>query len=70
MWLWFRELTSITPKELDELKLLVNDGQLHPKDVKSLLARIIVATFNNFNMEIVRRSGKITLNLSLVGLSS
>lgn len=56
MWLWFRELTSITPKELDELKLLVNDGQLHPKDVKSLLARIIVASFNNFDMKIVREA--------------
>ena len=54
MWLWFRELTNITPEELVELKSLVKAGQLHPKDVKSLLARTIVATFNDSDMKIVK----------------
>lgn len=54
MWLWFRELTNITPKELEKLKEFVNNGQIHPKDVKSLLARAIVATFNNFDVEVVK----------------
>ncbi len=53
MWVWFRELTRITPSELNQLRLFVKEGELHPKDVKRLLARIIVATFNNFDFKIV-----------------
>lgn len=53
MWLWFRELTRITPSQLKQLKLFVREGEIHPKDVKRLLARIIVATFNNFDSNIV-----------------
>lgn len=54
MWLWFRELTSITSQELMELKNYVREGQLHPKDVKGLLARTIVATFNDFDVKVVK----------------
>lgn len=56
MWLWYRELTSITPSELDELKKIVYSGEIHPKDVKSLLARVIVATFNNFDKNVVEKA--------------
>lgn len=54
MWLWFRELTIITTQELKDLKNYVDKGDLHPKDVKRLLARVLVATFNDFNVEIVK----------------
>lgn len=56
MWLWYRELTSITTSQLEELKFLVCDNQLHPKAVKSLLARVIVATFNGFDMKCVEQA--------------
>ena len=56
MWLWFRELTSITPEELRSLKDFVKKEEIHPKDVKEMLARIIVATFNDFDNEVVRKS--------------
>ena len=56
MWLWYRELTSITTSQLEELKFLVCNNQLHPKAVKSLLARVIVATFNSFDMKCVEQA--------------
>lgn len=54
MWLWFRELTSITPTELQMLKEAIASGQIHPKDAKLLLARVIVATFNDFDVNVVK----------------
>ncbi len=56
MWLWYRELTSITPTELEILKNAVSSEQIHPKDAKSLLARVIVATFNDFNKNVVEEA--------------
>lgn len=56
MWLWYRELTSINTSQLEELKFLVCNNQLHPKAVKSLLARVIVATFNGFDMKCVEQA--------------
>lgn len=56
MWIWFRELTRITANELEELKTMVQSGELHPKEVKQLLARVIVATFNDFNSEVVAKA--------------
>lgn len=56
MWTWFRELTSITPTELETLKKAVADGQIHPKDAKSLLARVVVATFNDFDKNVVKKA--------------
>ena len=29
MWFWFRELTNITPTELEKLKKSVHDGKIH-----------------------------------------
>lgn len=58
MWLWYRELTNITPTELEQLKTLVCNNELHPKDVKSMLARVIVATFNGFDMACVEQAEK------------
>lgn len=54
MWLWFRELTRISPKKLQLLIQYVKNGEIHPKDAKSLLARVIVATFNNFDINVVK----------------
>jgi tyrosyl-tRNA synthetase len=54
MWMWFRELTGITPADLQTLKSAVNAGRVHPKDAKQLLSRAIVATFNGFDPRIVR----------------
>lgn len=54
MWLWFRELTSITKKDLEKLKEVAEIGEIHPKEIKALLARTIVATFNNFDMNAVK----------------
>jgi tyrosyl-tRNA synthetase len=31
MWIWYRELTDITPTELDTLRKDVSSGQVHPK---------------------------------------
>ena len=56
MWFWFRELTNITPTELEKLKKSVHDGKIHPKMAKRLLARTIVATFNNSNMDVVKEA--------------
>ena len=56
MWLWYRELTCITPTELEMLKMFVVSEQIHPKDVKSLLARVIVATFNDFDRNVVKKA--------------
>ena len=56
MWLWYRELTSITPTELETLKNAVFSEQIHPKDAKSLLARVIVAKFNDFNKSVVEKA--------------
>lgn len=56
MWLWYRELTSITPAELESLKKAVSSGCVHPKDAKSLLARVIVATFNEFDKSVVEKA--------------
>jgi len=56
MWVWYRELTEITPGELDGLKAAVEAGETHPKDAKELLARVVVGTFNHFDREIIKRS--------------
>lgn len=56
MWLWYRELTSMTPAELEALKKAVSSGWIHPKDAKSLLARVIVATFNGFDKSVVEKA--------------
>jgi tyrosyl-tRNA synthetase len=53
MWVWYRELTETTPGELNELKALVESGDLHPKEAKQLLARVIVGTFNGFDARII-----------------
>jgi tyrosyl-tRNA synthetase len=53
MWVWFRELTEATPGELEELKALVERGELHPKQAKQLLARVVVGTFNGFDADVI-----------------
>jgi tyrosyl-tRNA synthetase len=54
MWIWYRELTEITPEDLVSLKAQVLEEKIHPKSAKQLLARTIVGIFNNFDAEIIR----------------
>jgi tyrosyl-tRNA synthetase len=53
MWIWYRELTELTRDEINLLKQSVEREDLHPKDVKQLLARIVVGTFNYFDRQII-----------------
>lgn len=53
MWVWYRELTEITPEELERLKGAVENGDAHPKDAKQLLARVVVGTFNRFDRQTI-----------------
>lgn len=53
MWVWYRELTEATADELGTLRSLVESEELHPKQAKQLLARVIVGTFNNFDERII-----------------
>ena len=53
MWIWFRELTEITPEELEELRASVAQAATHPKQVKQLLARVVVGAFNDFNVNLI-----------------
>jgi tyrosyl-tRNA synthetase len=46
MWVWFRELTEISSEQLSMLQQYVEQGQLHPMEVKKMLARLVVGTFN------------------------
>jgi len=59
MWIWFRELTEITAEELDALKEKVEDGTIHPKSAKQLLARLVVGTFNRFDATIMREAEEV-----------
>jgi tyrosyl-tRNA synthetase len=56
MWVWYRELTEITPEELRELKGAVEAGNVHPKDAKALLARVVVGTFNHYSREVIEKA--------------
>lgn len=49
MWIWFRELTEIAPSELADLKARAASGDIHPKKIKHLLARVVVGIFNYFD---------------------
>jgi len=53
MWTWYRELTEISPGELEDLKTRVERGEIHPMEAKRMLARAIVATFNGYEERIV-----------------
>ncbi len=53
MWVWYRELTEITPKELEKLQAAVAAGKVHPRDAKQLLARVVVGTFNHFHRHVI-----------------
>lgn len=46
MWVWFRELTEISSEQLTQLQRYVKQGSLHPMEVKKMLARLVVGTFN------------------------
>lgn len=54
MWVWFRELTDITLNELEQLQVYVDEGKIHPKDVKQLLARVVVGVYNYFDAGTIR----------------
>jgi len=56
MWVWYRELTEITPEDLEGLTEAVERGEVHPRDAKELLARVVVGTFSRFDREVVDRA--------------
>jgi tyrosyl-tRNA synthetase len=58
MWIWYRELTEITPRELEALRSDVNSGQVHPKLAKKLLARAVVGAFYHFEEKIISDAEK------------
>jgi tyrosyl-tRNA synthetase len=58
MWIWYRELTDITPTELDTLRKDVSSGQVHPKLAKRLLARAIVGMFYQFDETVISDAEK------------
>ncbi len=45
MWIWYRELTEIRSGELAELRAAAERGDVHPKDAKRLLARVVTTLF-------------------------
>lgn len=59
MWVWFRELTEVTSEQLTQLKKYVESGFLHPMEVKKMLARLVVGTFN-FKEENLIREAELT----------
>jgi len=56
MWVWYREITQISEDERSKLKVLVESQELHPKDAKKLLARVVVATFNHYDTKVVEEA--------------
>ena len=56
MWIWYKALIEITPSELILLQKSVESGSVHPKEAKQLLARSVVAIFNHFDKNIVRKA--------------
>jgi tyrosyl-tRNA synthetase len=56
MWVWFRELTEITPEDLEWLKADVESGRVHPKEAKELLARVVVGTFNDYDRGVIEKA--------------
>jgi tyrosyl-tRNA synthetase len=47
MWRYYELLTDMTPEEVGRLRTDVESGKLHPRDVKSDLARNLVADFHS-----------------------
>lgn len=58
MWIWYKQVTEIRKAELDRLQEAVNTAEIHPKQAKQLLARVVVATLNNNDMEVVAAAEK------------
>ncbi len=56
MWVWYRELTEITPEALRDLKAAVEREEVHPKNAKELLARVVVGAFNYFDRETIEKA--------------
>ena len=56
MWVWYRELTESTPEEQQSLKEAVEAGKIHPKDAKTLLARVVVGTFNHYDRDVAEKA--------------
>lgn len=58
MWIWYREITEISPPDLKSLKQYVQEDKIHPKDVKQLLARVVVGTFNHYDTTLIQEAQK------------
>jgi tyrosyl-tRNA synthetase len=53
MWIWFQGITEIRADELEALQAEVEEGRVHPKDAKHLLARVVTATFHHYDLKLV-----------------
>lgn len=47
MWRYYELLTELTPPQIAQLKTSIEEGGRHPRDVKSELAKLIVADFHS-----------------------
>ena len=61
---YFSLITDITPKEIEDFKLLLQTNKLHPRDLKRKLAREIVSIYYNNKMASLAESNfdKIFIN--------
>ncbi len=55
MWIWYQSLTEAPISSIRELETATRVGQIHPKEAKHLLARVIVATFNQYSTAAVEQ---------------
>jgi tyrosyl-tRNA synthetase len=49
MWIWYHSLTEAPVTAIRDLEAATRSGQVHPKAAKQLLARVVVATFNDYS---------------------
>lgn len=58
MWVWFREVTEIKEEDLNTLKNSIEKGEIHPKEAKKLLARVVVGIFNHYDHNLIAQAEK------------
>lgn len=56
MWVYYREMTEISSEELAALQNKVATGELHPVEVKKMLARVVVGTFNHYDRGVIQEA--------------
>lgn len=61
MWIWLRELTELYEEEITDLRkrteMSSTDNEfVHPKELKRMLARLVVGRFNNWDVDIINKA--------------